>query len=220
MKYRLSKITYLVFALSAGFSLPAYAANSTAIKAVEAAARAQAARASAMQKAAAAQESARVASAARAETVQKNTNRIRYAKAKIASQRAPTVGRVANDVNRLRANGQMSTYGPKGMQIQRSNHQGKLGELVKERSIYARGNLAVPQVTMRTKAGNARTDFIEFNPTKRSFVFDEAKTGSAALSRNQAAAYPAMRSTGGAISFRGSDGTHLIGPTPVNVSRL
>lgn len=217
------KILLVIAVLCASLVFPAHAVSPNdarrALLAVEAAAKAQALRASAMKRAAEVQVAARDAivtrqNALRAATVQQNTQRTLYAQTKPLTQ-SRVVGAVANDVNKMNKAGRMTTYSKKGMTLQRSYHQGKLGELVRERNIYAKGNLAVPQVTLKANGHKAVTDFIEYNPRNFSYSFNEVKTGKATYSFNQKAVYPTIESKGGVMSFKGSGGDLLVGPTKV-----
>jgi hypothetical protein len=220
MKYKLLSIISIL-----SVTLTSLAnANPNAIRAIEAAAKARALKAQTMQRVAQAQEAARNATMIRNQnnlnrTVQNNKNRADYARIKNTTQKPPVAAPVANDVNRVRANGTLTNYSAQTMQLRRNYHQGKLRELIHERNIYAKGNLAVPQATLSSGGKTARADFIEYKPKKNNYVLTEVKTGNATLSKNQSTVYSSARTSGASMSFRGSHGTHLVPATNVNTVR-
>ncbi|MDO6477353.1 hypothetical protein Q4520_18175 [Alteromonas sp. 1_MG-2023] len=193
-------------------------------RAAAAAAQAQAQRAAAMKRAAEVQErarqAARIAETRRISATAERSRRDAYAQVKNTAPKQYQVGKVANDVNRIQKNGTMTSYSSKGMSVQRSSHQGKLGELVLERNIYARGNLAIPQATVKAGGKTSRPDFIEYNPRRGTVHALDAKTGGGTYTRNQSVVFPAFAKSGGTVSFRGSQGTHVVGPTPANGVRI
>lgn len=224
MNIRLSQL-FIINVLISTLALPASASGNAAIRAAKAAADAQAVRAAAMRRAAQVQEDARRAAAVRqqqvrATQVQQNANRVKYAQAKQAAQKAPVVGRVANDVNKMNKNGTMTNYKPKQMRVRQSYHQGKLGELMLERNIYARGNKAVPQVRLYAGSRYAKPDFIEYHTKTNSITFAEAKTGAAKLTKAQSYVYPKVEHSGGAFKLAGDKTLYTVPATKVNVHHL